>query len=115
MNKDIDILKECKRLSVDRDTGRKGPVQARSAEAGGWRMVDHGRPHWPLPSRCWESLSILSKNKPCRYLTKNIPVRGNNKGKDLEVRVSLVCSWTSREANVAGIQVLQYQVMSSEN
>ena len=61
MNKDIDILKECKRLSVDRDTGRKGPVQARSAEAGGWRMVDHGRPHWPLPSRCWESLSILSR------------------------------------------------------
>ena len=62
-----------------------------------------------------ESLRVLSKNKPCRYLTKNIPVRGNNKGKDLEVRVSLVCSWTSREANVAGIQVLQYQVMSSEN
>ena len=49
-----------------------------------------------------ESLRVLSNE----INHAGIWQRTFQQGKDLEAGVSLVCSWTSREANVAGIQRL---------
>ena len=58
MDKDIGILKAASDLVW---TEIQGERASGSTKCWGWRLVDHGRPHWPLPSRCWESLSILRR------------------------------------------------------